>query len=371
MQQDLWETHTHRPAAGWERNSEEPKIVPCAYIQAIKPGSKSHPQKGVWLETLCYFHLYVKGLSRHTINFEGQDKRPSLRYIQASGASSMVQDSSSDLVSSAGGSVELDHGIGPSGAAGCPGAREGCCFPARPGDTLQHCLSWAPRHTQSMEAACEPHISQQIALVIWRSISRAPWWGHHLVIMWGHTSGCRRNVRGNHLGSVFLNPRNLKTFVSGGISHSLDTEQLSSEINLLPDGGRRRRSLCHGQGGGSQLICVCPGFPNTCPSQRSSAVRESDDWYDKVKIPLFALFFLHTHFISSFLANCVVKSCYEILFLLSPFDELIAKPTKGSMQDSQVVCVSHCLTPFKNCYITSKSFPFPDEAVSLISKSLI
>jgi len=40
MQQDLWETHTHRPAAVWERNPEDPKMVPGACTEVFEPGSK-------------------------------------------------------------------------------------------------------------------------------------------------------------------------------------------------------------------------------------------------------------------------------------------------------------------------------------------
>lgn len=32
--------HPHRPAAEWERNHEETKIVPGADIQTVEPGSK-------------------------------------------------------------------------------------------------------------------------------------------------------------------------------------------------------------------------------------------------------------------------------------------------------------------------------------------
>lgn len=115
--------------------------------------SKSHPRR---LETLHYFHLYVKGLWKHTINFEGQDKRPSLHFIQASGISSIVQNSSSNLVSSAGGNVDLGHGIGPSGgghvgqhgdALGLSSSREQCYLPVGPGNTLRHCLSGSRAHS--------------------------------------------------------------------------------------------------------------------------------------------------------------------------------------------------------------------------------
>lgn len=126
-------------------------------------------------------------------------------------------------------------------------------------ETLQHCLS-ALAH--SIDGGCwQPHISQQIALVIGRSISRAPWWRHCPAIMWGQTSGCRRSVTGNHLGSVFLNARNSKSFVSGGISHPLDAGQLSSEIDLLPDGGRTETFAVSQAGWGLTAHSCLSWFP--------------------------------------------------------------------------------------------------------------
>lgn len=152
--------------------------------------SKSYPRKGICLETLSSFHLYSKRLSRHAVNVEGQDKRPSLCYIQASG-SLKVQDSSSNLVISAGDSIELGHKIGPGGwghvgqqdALGLSSSREGCCFAIGPEDILQHCRFWASQHTQLVKAVCELHMAQYIALVIWRSISRAPGWRHRPAMM--------------------------------------------------------------------------------------------------------------------------------------------------------------------------------------------
>lgn len=91
-----------------------PVFRPLSQAPNVLFWSKSSPRKGVFLETLHYFYLYVKGLSRRTINFEGLDKRPSLHCIQALGISPMVQDSSKNLVIGAGGSVELGHGIWPS-----------------------------------------------------------------------------------------------------------------------------------------------------------------------------------------------------------------------------------------------------------------
>jgi len=126
-----------------------------------------------------------------------------------------------------------------------------------------------------MEAACKPHISQEIVLVDRRSISRAPRWGQCPAVTWGHTSACRRSARGNHLGSIILNVRNSKSFVSEGIGHPLDAGQLSLEINLLPVIGRRETFVVSWAGWG--LIRVCPGFPNATLSQGSSAVRESND----------------------------------------------------------------------------------------------
>lgn len=91
-------------------------------------------------------------------------------------------------------------------------------------------------------------------------------------------------------------------------------------MSLLPG---KESSLCHEQGGDSQLIGVCPDFPNTRLSQGSSAVGESAGCNGEVKIPLFA----SLHFISSSLAN---ESCYEMLFFLSLSDELIGNPIKCS-----------------------------------------
>lgn len=192
------------------------------------------------------------------------------------------------------------------------------------------------------------------------------------ILHWGHTSGCRRSMRWGHLGSV-LNTRDLneKFCVWRNQSYSRRKAAFIGKKALSQTAAGGRRSPCHRQGGGSQLIRVCPGFPSAWLSQGSFAVRESDEWYDRVKIPLFtSLLSAHPLYFLIF-SKVHNKSCCEILFRLSPSDELIVIPIKFSMQDSQVACVSHCLIPFKNRYITFKSFPFPDEAVSLISKSLI
>lgn len=146
------------------------------------------------------------GLSTHTPNFEDEGKRNFLNYIQASGISSMIQDLPSNLVTSAGGSVELGQALRPCGAAGCPGAQQqhGTLLPSsRNRQYLQQCLS-GPPDTLHWWRLCSRHSNQKVVLVIWRSISRAPCWRHHPEIMWKHTSGCRRSVRGSRLGVSFL-----------------------------------------------------------------------------------------------------------------------------------------------------------------------
>lgn len=65
----------------------------------------------------------------------------------------------------------------------------------------------------------------------------------------------------------------------------------------------------------------------TCLSQGSSAVGESAGCNGEVKIPLFA----SLHFISSSLAT---KSCYKMLFFLSPSDELIGSLIKCSTRQT-------------------------------------
>lgn len=154
----------------------------------------------------------------------------------------MVQDSPSNLVTSAGSSVDLGQAVRPCGAAGSPGPQQEqrtelassryrkypAAIPLR-----------APWHSRLMKAVFNTHIGQKIALVIWRSISRAPQWTHRPAVTWEHTSGCRRSVRGSRLGSVFINARNSKIFASGGISHPLDIGPFYSEMSLLPDRGRR------------------------------------------------------------------------------------------------------------------------------------
>lgn len=135
--------------------------------------------------------------------------------------------------------------------------RDGCCLPVGPGDiaALPLCPGtldrWRLPATTHQPADCTGYrkVHQQGSLVETLSCNYV-----------GTDIWLQEECNGEPLREC-LNVRNSKSFVSGGISHPLDAGQLSSEIDLLPDGGRTETFAVSRAGWGLTAHSCLSWFP--------------------------------------------------------------------------------------------------------------